>query len=147
MKTTQWKTAVQATLHCLIGCTVGEVLGLFLGVYFQLPAIATISLATALAFFIGFSWAIWPLVNQQGLSIMNAMKVIWLGELLSMGTMELVMNAVDYTMGGMQASGIDQPVFWIAMGLALPSGFLAALPVNYWLLKRAIKSPCCHKKT
>jgi hypothetical protein len=36
----------------------------------------------------------------------------------------------------MQAGSILEPVFWLGIAVAVPAGFLAAWPVNYWLIKR-----------
>ena len=52
------------------------------------------------------------------------------------------MNAVDYAMGGMAAPSIFSWMFWQGFLFAVPAGFLAALPVNHWLLKRNLKA--CH---
>lgn len=137
------KTAVHATLHCLTGCVVGEVVGLIIGVQAGFSAWGTMLLATALAYIVGFTLSVRPLIKAQQLSLFSAVKVIWLGEVLSIGAMEIAMNGFDYWIGGAQANSIMEPIFWIAMLVAIPAGFLAALPVNYWLLKRELKS-CCH---
>ena len=55
---------------------------------------------------------------------------------------ELVMNHVDYQMGGMTAPSIASWMFWRGIIFAVPAGFLAAWPVNHWLLKRELKA--CH---
>ena len=73
---------------------------------------------------------------------MEALKLIWVGEAISIGVMEIVMNAVDYSVGGMQAGSVFAPIFWIGIAVAIPAGFLAAWPVNWWLLKRDLKA--CH---
>ena len=52
------------------------------------------------------------------------------------------MNATDYAVGGMQAGSVFAPMFWIGIAVAIPAGFLAAWPVNWWLLKRDLKA--CH---
>jgi len=52
------------------------------------------------------------------------------------------MNAVDYSVGGMQADSVFTVMFWIGIAAAVPAGFLAAWPVNWWLLKRDLKA--CH---
>ena len=56
--------------------------------------------------------------------------------------MEMVMNLVDYQMGGMAAPSILSWMFWRGLLFAVPAGFLAAWPVNYWLLRRDLKG--CH---
>lgn len=136
-------SSAKATIHCLTGCTIGEVAGLMIGVSLQWPPLYTVILAVFLAFLVGFAMAIRSVVVSEGLSILSAFRAIWLGEVISMGVMEFVMNVVDYWVGGMSAGSVFTPVFWLGIGLAIPAGFLAAWPVNYWLLSREIKS-CCH---
>jgi len=136
-------SSAHATLHCLTGCTIGEVLGLIIGVSAGFPPALTIALAVFLAFAIGFWMAIRSVRNREGLSFYGALRAVWLGEFISMGIMEFVMNVVDYQVGGMQTGTIFSGVFWLGLALAIPAGFLAAWPVNYWLLRREIKS-CCH---
>ena len=49
-------TAWAATLHCLTGCAIGEVLGMVIGTALQLGTAATIALAVVLAFLFGEGW-------------------------------------------------------------------------------------------
>ena len=136
-------SSAKATLHCLTGCTIGEVLGLLIGVSLGFTPMYTIMLAVVLAFVIGFALAIRSVMASEGLGIAGAFRAVWLGEVISMGIMELVMNVVDYSVGGMQSGSVFTGVFWLGLGLAIPAGFLAAWPVNYWLLSKEIKN-CCH---
>ena len=136
-------SSAKATIHCLTGCTIGEVLGLVIGVSLQWPPLYTITLAVILAFVIGFILAIRSVQATENLSIMGAFRAVWLGEVISMGIMEFVMNVVDYWAGGMHAQSIFSGTFLLGLALAIPAGFLAAWPVNYWLLSREIKK-CCH---
>lgn len=136
-------SSAKATIHCLTGCTIGEVLGLLIGVSLGFSPVYIIALAVILAFAIGFYMAMSSVMASEGLSLMGAFRAVWLGELISMGLMEIVMNYVDYSVGGMQSGSIFTGVFWLGLGLAIPAGFLAAWPVNYWLLSKEIKN-CCH---
>ena len=135
-------TSAQATLHCLTGCVIGEVAGLLIGVSLGLSAWSTILWATTLAYLSGMSLGLVPLMRNQNKTFVGALKLIWIGEVFSIGVMEIVMNSVDYAMGGMQAGSVLSPTFWAAIAVAVPAGFLAAWPVNWWLLKRDLKS--CH---
>ncbi|MBM96673.1 MAG: hypothetical protein CMI09_12630 [Oceanospirillaceae bacterium] len=135
------RLTTQATTHCLTGCAIGEFIGLAIGVTFGLGVMATVALATSLAFLVGFTLGLWPLV-RQGKRWKEALKIIWLGEVISMTVMEIVMNLTDYHAGGMTAGSILEWSFWIGYMLAIPAGFIAAWPVNYLLLKRNIKQPC-----
>jgi hypothetical protein len=83
-----------------------------------------------------------PVMRSQGVGLVGALRIIWIGEVVSIGVMEVVMNFVDYQMGGMGAKSVLAWTFWRGLVFAVPAGFLAAWPVNYWLLKRELKS--CH---
>ena len=135
-------TSAHATLHCLTGCVVGEVAGLMIGVTLGLGIWPTIVLATLLAYISGMTLGLLPVMKAQKVGFMKALRIIWIGEVISIGVMELVMNFVDYQMGGMAAPSIASWMFWRGILFAVPAGFLAAWPVNYWLIKRELKA--CH---
>jgi hypothetical protein len=135
-------TSFHTTLHCLTGCVIGEVVGLAIGVHFALGMWPTMILATVLAYIASFSLAIPPIMRKQNLSFASAFKAIWLGEAISIGVMEMVMNWTDYMVGGVQAVSLASPIFYIGIAVAIPAGFIAAWPVNYWLLKKQIKGTC-----
>ena len=137
-----WRLAAQATLHCLTGCVIGEAAGLMVGVSLGLAAWQTILLATALAYAAGMTLGLLPVMRGQRIGLLAALKIIWIGEIVSIGVMEIAMNAVDYSMGGMTAPSVFSWMFWQGFLVAVPAGFLAALPVNYWLLRRNLKA--CH---
>lgn len=136
-----FKLATLSTVHCLTGCAIGEFAGLAIGVTLGFSPWTTMALATALAYISGYTLGLVPLV-RQGSTWGQAFKAIWLGETISIAVMELVMNFTDYHVGGVQAASVLDPLFWKGFLLALPAGYLAALPVNYWLLKRNFKKPC-----
>jgi hypothetical protein len=137
-----FKLSAQATIHCLTGCVIGEVTGLAIGVTLGLVAWQTILLATLLAYLSGFTLGVLPVMKSRRTGFWNALRIIWIGEAVSIGVMELVMNYVDYQMGGMSAPSILSWMFWRGILFAVPAGFLAAWPVNYWLLRRNLKA--CH---
>lgn len=127
-----------ATTHCLIGCAIGEWIGLAIGVSAGLNAWLTMALGTIMGFAGGFTLGLWPL-TRQGMSWARAFRTIWLGETISIAVMEIVMNFTDYHVGGVQAPSLLSRQFWLGYAAALPAGFIAAWPVNFWLLKRNIK--------
>ena len=137
-----FKTSAHATLHCLTGCVIGEVVGLMIGVSLGLGAWPTMILATILSYISGMSLGLVPVMRDRHVGFFEALRIIWIGEVISIGVMEIVMNFVDYHLGGVTASSIGSWMFWRGLLFAIPAGFLAAWPVNYWLLKRELKS--CH---
>lgn len=135
------RLATSATLHCLTGCAIGELAGLAIGVTLKLNPWTTMTLATLLGFASGYTLGLWPLV-QRGATWLGAFRTIWLGETISIAVMELAMNFTDYHIGGVKTASVLTPIFWLGYAAALPAGFIAAWPVNYWLLKRNIKRHC-----
>ena len=102
----------------------------------------TMALATILAYATGLTLGVVPVSRREFVSLLAAFKIVWIGEVISIGVMELVINAVDYGVGGASAGSILEPIFWIGIALAVPAGFVAAWPVNWWLLERNLKA--CH---
>lgn len=133
-------TSAHATAHCLAGCMIGETAGLAIGATFGLGVLATLLTATGLAYVTGFALALIPVMKRAGLSFTEAFGVVWLGEAVSIAAMEVAMNAADYLAGGLTATSLADMRFWIGLIAAAPAGFLAAWPVNHWLLKRRIKA-------
>lgn len=138
----RWQVAAHATVHCLTGCVIGEVVGLMIGVTLGLHQYQSMALSTLLAYLSGFTLTIVPLMKKTGMRFQTALKAIWLGEIVSIGVMELVMNTIDYHMGGMRASSVATWQFWQALLVAVPAGFIAAYPVNAWLIGKELKR--CH---
>lgn len=134
--------SAQATLHCLTGCVIGETAGLAIGISLGLGVWPTIALATLLAYATGMTLGLVPVMRSRRVGWVAALRIIWIGEVLSIGVMEIVMNFVDYQMGGMSASSVFSWMFVRGLLFAIPAGFLAAWPVNYWLIRRDLKA--CH---
>jgi hypothetical protein len=136
------KTSAHATLHCLAGCVIGEIAGLMIGTMLGLAPWPMIILATALSYASGITLGLIPVIRAQGVGMLQALRIIWIGEVISIGVMEVVMNFVDYQMGGMGAKSIFVWTFWRGLVFAIPAGFLAAWPANYLLIRRELKA--CH---
>ena len=129
------QTAVSATLHCLTGCAIGEIMGLVIGESLGWSNGQTIILAVILAFAFGYSLSLLPLV-KTGMALGAAMGVVLAADTLSIATMEVVDNAVMAAIPGAMEAGLVNPLFWVSMMIALSVAFLAAFPVNRYLLAR-----------
>ena len=127
--------AVSATLHCLTGCAIGEIAGLMIGTAVGLGTGWTIVLAVGLAFLFGYLLSTLPLL-KAGLGVGAALSVVLAADTLSIGTMEVVDNAVMALIPGAMDAGLVNPVFWVGMMIALTVAFFAAWPVNRYLLQR-----------
>ena len=129
------KMALSATLHCLTGCAIGEILGLMIGTAIGLSTGWTIVLAVSLAFLFGYTLSTFPLV-KAGLGVGAALAVVFAADTLSIATMEIVDNAVMAAIPGAMEAGLVNWVFWVSMMIALTAAFFAAYPVNRYLLAR-----------
>jgi len=129
------RTAASATLHCLTGCAIGEVLGFILGSAYGLSGRTTILLAVALAFVFGYALSMLPLL-RAGLTVRSAIALVLAADTLSIVVMEAVDNSAMAIVPGAMSAGLPDPLFWVSMTLALSAAFLAAWPVNRYLLRR-----------
>ncbi|MGH3353389.1 MAG: DUF4396 domain-containing protein [Nocardioides sp.] len=127
--------AASATLHCLTGCAIGEIAGLMIGTAIGLSNGWTIALAVALAFAFGYTLSTLPLL-RSGLAVGAAFSVVLAADTLSIATMELVDNLVMALIPGAMDAGLVNVVFWVGMMIALTVAFIAAFPVNRYLLQR-----------
>lgn len=130
-----WGMAASATLHCLTGCAIGEVLGMVIGTALGWNALATIALAVALAFFFGYALSMRG-VLRAGVGFKQALKVALAADTVSIAVMELVDNAVMVAVPGAMAAGLGTALFWGALAFAFLVAFLITMPVNKWLIGR-----------
>jgi hypothetical protein len=129
------RLALSATLHCLTGCGIGEVLGLVLGTALGLGTVQTIALAVALAFFFGYLLTMLPLL-RSGMTLRAAARLALAADTISIAIMELVDNAVMLLIPGAMTAGLASPLFWGSLTLALAIAAVVAYPVNLYLLRR-----------
>ena len=127
--------AANATLHCLTGCAIGEIVGLMIGTAAGLSTGVTIALAVGLAFLFGYALSTLPLM-QAGLGFFAALSVVFAADTVSIAVMELVDNLVMALIPGAMDAGLVNPVFWIGMIIALSAAFVAAFPVNRYLIDK-----------
>jgi hypothetical protein len=129
------RMAVSATLHCLTGCAIGEVVGVIIGTALGWSNEATIVLAIALAFVFGYSLTSWPLL-RAGLAFAAVVPIALASDTLSIAVMEIVDNAVVLVVPGAMEAGLGSLLFWGSLAFGLSVAFVAAVPVNRWLIAR-----------
>lgn len=127
--------AVSATLHCLLGCSIGEVGGLIIGTLAGLNNGVTIAISIILAFISGYALSTRALL-RHGLPFQQAFKIVLAADTLSILVMELTDNAVMTLVPGAMNAGLNNLLFWVTMPISLAVAFAVAVPVNYYLLKR-----------
>ncbi len=132
---TSWRTAASATLHCLTGCAIGEVLGLALATWWGWSNGPSIALAVVLAFFFGYLLTMQP-VLRAGLGFRSAVRVALAADTVSIVTMEITDNAVMLTVPGAMAAGLSSWLFWGSLAFSLAVAFVLTVPVNRALISR-----------
>jgi hypothetical protein len=130
-----WSTAVQATLHCLTGCAIGEVLGMVIGTALGWGNTPTLILAIVLAFFFGYALTLRG-VMKAGVGLRAALKVALAADTVSIAVMELVDNGVIVLWPDAMDAGLSDGLFWGALAIALAIAFVLTTPVNKWMIGR-----------
>lgn len=131
------RTALSATIHCLTGCSIGEVLGMVIGTGFAWSNGPTVALSVVLAFLFGYLLTLLPLL-RAGMPYGTAVRLAFASDTASIAVMEVVDNAVMLVIPGAMNAGLAQPLFWISLVLSLLLAGAAAFPVNRWLIRRGL---------
>ena len=129
------RVAFSATVHCLTGCAIGEVLGMVIGTALGWGDWETVALAVALAFLFGYSFTLVPLV-RSGIALAAALPVALAADTISITVMEIVDNAIMLTIPEAMEAGLDNFRFWGSLAFALLVAGAVAYPVNRWLIAR-----------
>jgi hypothetical protein len=129
------RTAFSATLHCLTGCAIGEVLGIVIGTALGWGTFSTIMLAIVLAFFFGYALTMVPLL-RSGMALGAVLPLAFASDTLSITVMEIVDNLIIVAIPGAMDAGLGSLLFWGSLAFALAVAFVAAFPVNRYLISR-----------
>ena len=129
-----WNTAVSATLHCLTGCAIGEILGMVISTAVGLGNAASILISIVLAFMFGYGLTMRPLVAAVGGR--RAMRLAFASDTVSITTMEIVDNLFIIAVPGALAAGLSDGLFWWSLIVSLVIAFIVTVPVNRWLIGR-----------
>jgi len=129
------RIALVATLHCLLGCAIGEVAGLFIGTALGWSNGATIALAVGLAFLSGFGLTALPFL-RRGYALKAALRIALAADAASITIMEIVDNALMLAIPSAMDAPIHSLHFWASMAVALAVAGVAAYPLNRWLIAR-----------
>jgi heme/copper-type cytochrome/quinol oxidase subunit 3 len=138
-----WKSASYITLHCLIGCAIGD-FGMLIFLQWKYPE-TPMSLQMILAMSSGLTTSIiyesillrWKKSFNWALAIKTAFGMSF----ISMLGMEFAANMTDFMLTGGKVP-ISDPFYWVALTISFGVGFLAPLPYNYYKLTKHGKA--CH---
>lgn len=133
-----FRLSLSATLHCLLGCGIGEVAGMIMSTAIGLNNLHSILLAVTLGFIAGLALGVLPL-KKAGFTFGKAIKTVIAGEGLSIAVMEAFEVMTEMAIPGVMSAHLTDSIFWIGMLAALGVGFIAAFPVNYIFIKRGVR--------
>ena len=130
-----WGMAASATLHCLTGCAIGEILGLVIATALGWHAVPSIAVAVILAFFFGYLLTLMPL-RRAGVNWTAAIKLALAADTVSIIVMEIVDNGVMLIVPGAMNATLATGLFWGSLAASLLLAFLITTPVNKWIIGR-----------
>ncbi|MFB7055572.1 DUF4396 domain-containing protein [Streptomyces vinaceus] len=139
-----WAMAARATLHCLTGCAVGEVLGMVIGTALGWGNVPTMILAIILAFFFGYALTLRGIL-AAGVDLRTAVRVALAADTLSIAVMELIDNGVIALWPGAMDAHLSEALFWIALAISLALAFVVTTPVNKWMIGRGKGHAVVHR--
>ena len=137
-----WRQVLGSTMHCVAGDGVGILVGAVIGSLLSLSMSADISLEYVLGF--GFGWTIFQALfmkDTAGGSYGKALYNTFIPELVSMNCLMAAMVPVS-AIAKANVPGSESPLspaFWFIMSMALLCGFIAAYPMNWWLVSNHLK--------
>ena len=138
------RLALSATVHCLTGCSIGEVAGMVIGTALSLGNGTTVVLSVVLAFVSGYLLTMLPLL-RTGMALRTALGLAFASDTASIAVMELVDNAVVLAIPGAMDAGLGDPLFWGSMLLSLLIAGVVAFPVVRWLMARGRGHAVVHR--
>jgi len=138
------RLALSATVHCLTGCSIGELLGMVIASSLGWDNMASVTVAAVLAYAFGYLLTLLPLL-RAGLGFSAALSLALASDTLSITIMEIVDNAVMLVIPGAMDAGLTEPLFWGSLIVSLNLAGIAAFPVNRWLIARGRGHALVHK--
>jgi hypothetical protein len=136
--------AVAATRHCLTGCAIGEVMGMVLSTWWGWGNTANVVLSIGLAFLFGYLLTYTGL-RRAGADSRTAVQAALASDTISILTMEIVDTVFLFVVPGAMNATLGTMLFWWSLVVALAVAFVAAVPVNHWLMERGRGHAVVHR--
>jgi len=105
------KTAVKATLHCLTGCAIGEILGMVVSTTLNWNNFVTVAVSIALSFIFGYTLSLRPIL-KAAVPFRKALRIALASDTVSITSMEIVDNTLEIIIPGALAASLSTFLFW-----------------------------------
>jgi hypothetical protein len=125
----------------LTGCGIGEILGSIIGAALVWPNVGQTALAVALAFGFGYGLTFRG-AKKGGQTAKQAVKTALAVDTISIISMEIIDNLIEYLVPGAMNAVVASAIFWWSLALSLAIAFLLTVPVNRFMMSRGIGHGC-----
>ncbi|KPC61744.1 DUF4396 domain-containing protein [Streptomyces chattanoogensis] len=139
-----WAMAARATLHCLTGCAIGEILGMVIGTALGWHNAPTMVLAIVLTFAFGYALTLRG-VLRAGVGFRTAFRVALAADTVSIAVMELIDNGVIALWPSAMDAQLSDALFWAALAASLALAFAVTTPLNRWMIARGKGHAVVHR--
>lgn len=133
---TTTRHAIRHTFHCLIGCGIGEILGMLIAATVGWHRLGRLSLAILFAFIFGYSLT-YRGVRKSTTTAKEAIKITLATDTSSIVTMELIDNTVEFLIPNALLVTATSFRFWWGLALSLLLAFIVTIPVNRYMISRS----------
>lgn len=130
------RQAMHHTLHCLVGCGIGEIAGMLIASGFGWHRIGRLSLAILLAFTCGYALT-YRGVRKQAVSSVEAMKITAATDTVSITSMEIIDNIIEFIIPNALVVTASSFRFWWGLALSLGIAAIVTVPVNRYMISRS----------
>ena len=127
--------AVKHTLHCLLGCGLGEIIGMLIAASLGWHRYGRLALAISLAFVFGYSLT-YRGVRKHSSSAKAAFRTTLATDTVSIGTMEVVDSTIEFLIPNALLVTATSFRFWWGLVLSLSIAFVVTVPVNRYMISR-----------
>ncbi|HSW85635.1 MAG TPA: DUF4396 domain-containing protein [Candidatus Saccharimonadales bacterium] len=127
--------AIKHTYHCLIGCGIGEILGMLIASALGWHRISRLPLAIILAFLFGYALT-YRGVRKHATNAGEAVKITLATDTVSITSMELVDNFIEFLIPNALLVTATSYRFWWGLSLSLIIAFVVTVPVNRFMMTR-----------
>jgi hypothetical protein len=129
------RRAIHHTFHCLIGCGLGEIVGMLIASGLGWHRIGRVSVAIVLAFVFGYGLT-YRGVRKEVKTPKEAIKITLATDSVSIISMEIIDNIIEFIVPNALVVTAASFRFWWGLALALSIAFIVTVPVNRYMMGR-----------